>query len=144
MKTKSVLFSLLILLSLMFSFDTVNAQTSLEEYNYVTKGYKIQIESGLDMKKGYEFEAIDEKSTDIRSAKLNALHRVLPTGKKEIAAYLIIYNRTGNPTEYICVPHPQSSEEIMGKYWTQLYPGDGDASQRLQLIVYLLTTRVKW
>jgi len=28
--------------------------TTLEEYNYITKGYKVQIESGLDMKKGYD------------------------------------------------------------------------------------------
>ena len=29
------------------------APTTEEEYNYLTKGYKIQVESGLDMKKGY-------------------------------------------------------------------------------------------
>jgi hypothetical protein len=29
--------------------------TTLEEYNYVTKGYAVQIEQGLDMKAGYEF-----------------------------------------------------------------------------------------
>lgn len=27
--------------------------TTQEEYNYMTKGYKVQVESGLDMKKGY-------------------------------------------------------------------------------------------
>ena len=32
---------------------SVPAPTSEEEYNYLTKGYKVQIESGLDMKKGY-------------------------------------------------------------------------------------------
>ena len=116
----------------------------MEEYNYVTKGYKIQIESGLDMKKGYELEGIEEKSTDLRNAKLSALYRMLPTGKKEIAAYMILYTRTGNPTEYICVPHPGSDEDVMSKYWTQLYDGANDSSQRLQLIVYLLTTRLKW
>ena len=33
-----------------------SAPTTMEEYNYMTKGYKIQVESGLDMKKGYYFE----------------------------------------------------------------------------------------
>lgn len=27
-------------------------QTTLEEYNYMSKGFKIQMESGIDMKKG--------------------------------------------------------------------------------------------
>ena len=27
--------------------------TTEEEYNYITKGYQIQLSSGLDMKKGY-------------------------------------------------------------------------------------------
>ena len=33
-------------------------QTTLEEYNYLTKGYHIQVESGLDMKKGYTLDSI--------------------------------------------------------------------------------------
>ena len=37
--------------------------TTLEEYNYMTKGYKIQISSGLDMKKGYSVENITKYST---------------------------------------------------------------------------------
>ncbi len=40
------------------SFITLG-QTTETEYNYVTKGYKIQLESGLDMKKGYRFEDLD-------------------------------------------------------------------------------------
>ena len=39
----------------------LNAQpTTEEEYNYVTKGYKIQFESGLDMKAGYSLKDIGE------------------------------------------------------------------------------------
>lgn len=33
-------------------FTNLYFQTTQEEYNYITKGYKIQLESGLDMKKG--------------------------------------------------------------------------------------------
>ena len=49
------------------------AQTTLEEYNYITKGYKVQTDSGLDMKKGYELSDIDENSTDERTAQLKVL-----------------------------------------------------------------------
>lgn len=30
--------------------------TTEEEYNYLTKGYRVQLESGLDMKKNYLLE----------------------------------------------------------------------------------------
>ncbi|WP_421799825.1 hypothetical protein [Haliscomenobacter sp.] len=38
--------------------------TTQEEYNYVTKGYKIQQESGLDMKKGYSIKLYPETQTN--------------------------------------------------------------------------------
>lgn len=51
-KTTSILFTLLICATI------CNAQmktgvTTEEEYNYMTKGYQIQMSGGLDMKKGY-------------------------------------------------------------------------------------------
>lgn len=40
-----------------FVFTTfIYSQTSVEEYNYMVKGYQIQLSSGLDMKKGYSVE----------------------------------------------------------------------------------------
>ena len=34
--------------------------TSEEEYNYITKGYKVQVETGLDMKAGYHFKDLGD------------------------------------------------------------------------------------
>ncbi|MDI5888742.1 hypothetical protein [Flavobacterium yafengii] len=47
-------FTLLLTLFTVFAYsqDKFNG-TTLEEYNYMTKGYKIQVSSGLDVKKGY-------------------------------------------------------------------------------------------
>jgi hypothetical protein len=50
--------SIFLLVLFLFSLHSFS-QTSTEEYNYVTKGLKIQMESGLDMKKGYVLEAMD-------------------------------------------------------------------------------------
>ncbi len=132
-----------ILLTTFFFSNKLNAQTTLEEYNYLTKGYKVQIESGLDMKKGYEIELYDGADTGIRSVKLMILNR-LKGQVKEKAAFLIIYTREGLPPEYICVPNPYSDEEIMNKYWLQLFDGEGNSSERLQLICYLLSKRLQW
>lgn len=128
------------LITLTFS---LKAQTSLEEYNYLTKGYKVQIESGLDMKQGYELKDIDSKSTKDRTASLKVLYRV-KGASKEISGYLVIYNKNGNAQEYICIPHPASSDDIMTKYWNQLYDGTADFSARLQLIMYMLTKQLVW
>lgn len=119
------------------------AQTTLEEYNYVTKGYKVQVESGLDMKKGYQLIDIDQKATSDRTASLKKLVKVNSTDKKTVA-YMIIYSKTGGVKEYICVPHPDSDSDIKTLYWKALYDGPSDASYKLQLIAYLLSDQLKW
>lgn len=122
----------------------VFSQTTLEEYNYVTKGYKVQIESGLDMKKGYIITDIDEVTVGERTASLKALLKI--TGKDTtVAAYMIKYTRTDNPTEYICIPSPYSTDNTLAQmYFKELYNGEGDSSYRLQLIAYLLSRNLIW
>lgn len=118
------------------------SQTTAEEYNYLTKGYKVQIESGLDMKKGYEFEDVDAVTAGVRTATLKKLVKV-NGGQKKTAAYLIIYQKEGNPKEYICVPNPNSDKQVTDAFWNNLYPS-GDQSARLQLFTYLLSRRLIW
>ncbi len=142
MVTAKQLTTTILLLSTIYTFN-LKAQTTLEEYNYLTKGYKVQIESGLDMKKGYELSDIEKRTTSERNAELKVLHRI-KDGKREIAGYLVIYNKTGGAKEYICIPNSKSEEEILTKYWTQLYDGSNDSSARLQLICYLITGRLLW
>jgi hypothetical protein len=143
-RMKKVLYLIVpILFTILFTTSKVFGQTTLEEYNYVTKGYKIQLESGLDMKKGYVFEDIDKQTTKEREASLKVLYKV-KNENKIIVAYLIVYKRYGLPAEYICIPNPNSDQEILNKYWMQLYDGSTLASERLQLICYLISKRMKW
>jgi hypothetical protein len=121
----------------------VNGQTTLEEYNYVTKGYKVQIESGLDMKKGYEFKSIDTVSTKIATAEMKILYR-LKENKKETAAYLIIYKRESRNVEYICIPNPKSEYEIMQKFYSALWDGYSEATSKGQLISIVLSKHLVW
>ncbi|CAN5407445.1 hypothetical protein BH11BAC1_BH11BAC1_21270 [soil metagenome] len=51
-KTSSIL--LIVLVSISFcTAQTKTGRTTEEEFNYMTKGYKMQLDGGLDMKKGY-------------------------------------------------------------------------------------------
>lgn len=96
--------------------QAISAQTTLEEYNYVTKGYKIQIESGLDMKKGYSFKDLVTVSTNFdvkRTIKFKGLYR---EGDSAPCAIMGIYQRQGYGPEFICVPHQLSDETIWDKF----------------------------
>lgn len=89
------------------------AQTTVEEYNYLTKGYAIQIESGLDMKAGYKMINV----TDY-------IKKLVRIRDESIAGYLYISTfpytdeneMTYQHTEYICIPHPKSEETVLALY----------------------------
>ena len=110
------------------------AQTTLEEYNYVTKGYKVQVESGLDMKKGYRFEDIHtihiQYSDGVeRETQFKALYR---EGQKEPAAILCIYTHSNNAVrEYICLPQFSSTKEIWDSTYARISSIGGDDTMAL-------------
>jgi hypothetical protein len=148
---KTSLFLVLILFNL-----PSYSQTTLDEYNYITKGYKIQTESGLDIKKGYEVEDITSASADLaykdsgatninRKAWLKALYKVNGPSRK-LAAYMVIYQRADDEKEYICIPHPNSATSIKQRFMQALYDGNDkvNVGYRLQVITYLLTGGLKW
>ena len=79
------------------------AQTTQEEYNYLTKGYKTQIESGLDMKKGYKF--IDYGVYEIKEGNQTRqceFKGLIKDGQTKPCAVLMILNALIYPTvQYI-------------------------------------------
>lgn len=106
------------------------AQTSLEEYNYVTKGYALQIQGGLDMKRGYYF--VDSGQFEVpysgfsRSSTIKILHREADSAP---CATMLIHRRTDtNFIKYVCIPHVDSGSEIWKKakddYWAAMYDWD--------------------
>ena len=115
---------LIICCVLILSATLAFCQTSLDEYNYVTKGYQFQKESGLDMKKGYELS--DSNTTDfldpgvIRTFKFKKLIRLWD---KKVCAIMVEYTLRVNQkdnTIYFCIPMKNSSPEIWAKVAQQL------------------------
>ena len=90
-------------------FSQSKTTTTEEEYNYVTKGYKVQIESGLDMKKGYSLKDLGEwnlKYSDVsRGFAFKGLYRDNDTIP---CAVMAIYQKKRNNkpaiSEYYCIP----------------------------------------
>ncbi|VBB46830.1 conserved hypothetical protein [uncultured Paludibacter sp.] len=105
---KAILFSLIFILSIGFA----KAQTTIEEYNYITKEYK----SYLPIKEGYKLEDIN---TVIYS--LNSVDRIFNFKKfireetNEVAAILVEYVRVSKGRTYIlyfCIPSENSSDGV--------------------------------
>ena len=105
------------------------SQTTLEEYNYVTKGYKVQIESGLDMKKGYRFEDIHtihiQYSDGIeRETQFKALFK---EEQKLPSAILCIYSHSDDGVrDYICIPQFNSPKAIWDSTYARISAIGGD------------------
>jgi hypothetical protein len=96
------------------------ASTTEEEYNYLTKGYKVQIESGLDMKKGYVFQDFAKVTRGKYDFDFKLLYR---EGKKEIAGYLVItHSRISGKTYYNCIPI--NNPELLERYYNDIYLWD--------------------
>jgi hypothetical protein len=138
---------LLILLAVAMLFIQMRgrSQTTIEEYNYITKGYQIQLESGLDMKKGYRLEDVTESrvtmagDSSYRKTVFKALYR---EGETTPAAIMCIYSfvingKTVN-TDYLCIPQAESSKEIWSMVYTKISEYKGEASNALTLgLMYL-------
>lgn len=120
------------------------AQTTMEEYNYLTKGYAIQMESGLDMKSGYKMVDV------MKIGEENELKKLVRTRDESVSAYLIIYTTSLDDgsiggyrfKEYICIPNPNSHEDILLSYTENI--GSNNDSVRLFNIIMALTFGLKF
>lgn len=104
------------------SFAQSLGSTTEEEYNYLTKGYKVQIESGLDPKKGYVLEDIKFVTHGNYTFDFKALVR---SSKKEVAGILVITkSKILGRTYYTCIPI--NNTELDKNYWADLRYWDRD------------------
>lgn len=114
---------------------STSAPTTLEEYNYVSKGYRVQKESGLDMKKGYEFREISDVFTSGYHFSIMSLVRI---PKNEIAALLVITNSSNSgKTYYFCIPH--DNPDLEEKYLQDLNSWDCPITKAYS---YLMSTQL--
>lgn len=141
MKTLGIIF----VAALFMAASESRAQTTMEEYNYVTKGYRIQLESGLDMKKGYRLEDISESSavmagdSSYRKTIFKALYRETePRPAAIMCVYKFVVNGKTISTDYLCIPQPGSSKEIWSMVYQKISEYTGEASNALTLgLMYL-------
>lgn len=84
------------------SLQAQKQETTLEEYNYLTKGYKIAMESGLDMKSGYRLE---EGFAISKSSYKFTFRDFIRTADTSYAGTLVIvFSSVSQRTYYIAIP----------------------------------------
>lgn len=95
--------------------------TTMEEYNYMTKGYKIQVESGLDMKKGYYFE--DMGGHKIGNYVFNVKKLIRENQQELVGTLIISHAEISGKTYYTAIP--VNNAELMKLYSAEVGKWDG-------------------
>ncbi len=119
MKTCIALFFILGWVPLSSQLDTsvIDAiPTTLEEYNYLTKGYSIQVESGLDMKKGYTIEK--QGTHDIGDYYFTVMKLMREDGNQLAGILIISEGKLSGQKFYSTIPI--NNPELMKLYGLQI------------------------
>ncbi len=120
---KSLITFLLLSLIIHKSFAQItgtSAPTTEEEYNYLTKGYQVQVSEGLDMKKGYQFKDVGTLKQSNYEFTFKLLVR---EATNEIGGILVITKSLmWNKTYHFCIPH--GNQALTERYWADLNSWD--------------------
>ena len=115
---------LIIVCVLILSASFAYCQTTIEEYNFITKGYKIQKESGLDMKKGYQLvDCTKADFADPGVMRYFQFRKLIRLSDKKVCALMVEYRlstRDSNTITYYCIPQKKSNSEIWAKVAEQI------------------------
>lgn len=134
----------MLIVSIYFLISKIYSQTTQEEYNYLTKGYKIQFENGLDVKIGYSISDFGNwglnRGSESRTCVFKGLIR---KGQLKLCAILLIYKRndiTDGLNLYICIPRPDAPSEIWKQTFNIIeeYVNDEDSIPLSQTIIWAL------
>lgn len=104
------------------------AQTSMEEYLYVTLGYQEQLRKGLDDKKGYSWKQLLQHKfsfkkggfiTDQYQTGVFDFEGLYRDGEVKPCAIAAIFRQTEGTYKkdgvFICIPHPATEKDIKAK-----------------------------
>jgi len=140
--TKNKIATAFLMLTFFFSTNLLFGQTTQEEYNYITKGYKVQVESGLDMKKGYSLTDLGDwglkNGSENRKCEFKGL---VKQGQTKPCAIMMIYKRTditNGANYYICIPSADASPEIWQQTLDFINANFKDNNTMVQTVIWAL------
>ena len=119
---KKILLILIFTIGINFSYAQTNNdwaskfETTEKEYNFLTKGLRIQKDSGLDIIDGYKLVPFNEYKANNY---IFNLQKLVNTAGDFRAYSLIITSRVSGTTYYLCIPRGQSSN-LYHRYYNDI------------------------
>lgn len=123
---KTILFTLFVFISL----KSFTQNTTQEEYNFMTKGYKQLLESGLDMKKGYVLSDTAAFTTSEGKYEIIFMNLLRQKDKSLAGTIAIIDSKVWSKRYYLGIPAAQANGSVdhQGTLMAQIYSFGWDAS----------------
>lgn len=120
MKKSILLLCFLSIINLMYG-KYIKGVTTEEEYLYMSKGYKVAVESGLDIKSGYAIGKTYTQTVAIYSFEYKTLLKVNGQDTTEVGYIVKIFAKTlfGPSTYWFGVP--MGNQTLMDQFFTTLY-----------------------
>lgn len=118
---KSIIFTFFYCLATITYGKYSKGVTTEEEYLYMSKGYKVAIESGLDLKTGYKIGKIYKETISIYSFEYKTLLKVNGEDTTEVGYIVKIVANTlfGTTTYWFGIP--MGNQILMDRFLTSLY-----------------------
>ena len=88
--------------------------TTDEEYNYLTKGYELQLQNGSDFKSGYELKKIDEHKSGGFIVTYSLMNELASKTTKAVSIVLTKEKDSKNKVIYLCLPF--NNTELLKKF----------------------------
>jgi len=131
------------LISIIFNATPSYCQTTQEEYNYITKGYKTQvIDQGGDLKKGYAIKDLGDWGLTFGVEKRRCEFKAfIREGQTKPCAIMMVYKRTDVTTGanyYICIPSIDAPDDIWQQTLTFVNTTFKDNDAMLQTTIWSL------
>lgn len=111
------------------------AATTEEEFNMASVGYKMYLQMGVEIKKGYKINDIKEFEYGDRKASFKGLYR---PGEAKPCALIMVYSKLRGAPEYYCIPTPDAEEILWDRFRTSLAGETDNKQEQLQFIGFAL------
>lgn len=95
------------------------SQTTMEDYNFLTKGLKITLENGLEMKSSYNLQEVTSFKNEETKLVLFNFYKAADQTQEPSALSLIAVREDGERV-YLCLPLTTSDDEIINLCYNDL------------------------
>lgn len=118
------------------TFEKAKPVTTEKEYNYLTKGLKIQEDSGLDIIDGYELEELQNLKVSNYRFDFKYLKEINTQQRKALS--VIIESKVTNTKYYVCIP--VRNADLTNSYASYVNQFDVNMSKAFAIALGIVTT----